>query len=75
MFLLLHLYSNTEEMAINSNTDKKLKNDLMNFVVKTEIKNKSSLPLYSGLSLHFQSLLTRERTITKIEIKVGRLDY
>lgn len=43
LFLLLHLYSNTEEMAINSNTDKKLKNDLMNFVVKTEIKKKQEL--------------------------------
>lgn len=31
-------FTATQEMAINSNTDKKLKNDFMNFVVKTEIK-------------------------------------
>ena len=39
-FLLLHLYSNT---------DKKLKNDFKNFVVKTEIKNKSSVVKGGGL--------------------------
>ena len=64
-FLLLHLYSNT---------DKKLKNDFMNFVVK-RLKTRALCCYTLRLSLHFQSLLTWERTITKIEIKVWRLDY